>query len=73
MQASYKEQKTSNAVHLPLYWNVLSFSFTIIEFPLDINFRVVMQHTVKGRMIWLTELDISFQVVMQPTFIVYFL
>ena len=32
MQAPYKEQKASNAVHLPLYWNVLSFSFTIIEF-----------------------------------------
>jgi len=45
MQALYKEQKASNAVHLPLYWNVLSFSFTIIEFSLDINFRVVMQHT----------------------------
>jgi len=27
MQAPYKEQKASNAVHLPLYWNVLSFSF----------------------------------------------
>ena len=37
---------------LPLYWNVLSFSFTIIEFSLDISFRVVMQHTSpleKGR------------------------
>ena len=52
MQALYKEQKASNAVHLPLYWNVLSFSFTIIEFSLDISFRVVMQHTSpleKGR------------------------
>lgn len=45
MQAPYKEQKASNAVHLPLYWNVLSFSFTIIEFSLNISFRVVMQHT----------------------------
>jgi len=45
MQAPYKEQKASNAVHLSLYWNVLSFSFTIIEFSLDISFRVVMQHT----------------------------
>ncbi|RKW61965.1 MAG: hypothetical protein D8H98_04345 [Prevotella sp.] len=25
--------------------NVLSFSFTIIEFSLNISFRVVMQHT----------------------------
>jgi len=52
MQAPYKEQKASNVVHLPLYWNVLSFSFTIIEFSLDISFRVVMQHTSplkKGR------------------------
>ncbi len=52
MQAPYKEQKASNAVHLPFYWNVLSFSFTIIEFSLDINFRVVMQPTFpleKGR------------------------
>ena len=45
MQAPYKEQKASNAVHLPLYWNVLSFSFTVIEFSLDISFRVVMQPT----------------------------
>ena len=47
-----KSKKTSNAVHLSLYWNVLSFSFTIIEFSLDISFRVVMQHTSplgKGR------------------------
>ena len=47
-----KSKKTSNPVHLSLYWNVLSFSFTIIEFSLDISFRVVMQHTsplVKGR------------------------
>ncbi len=52
MQAPYKEQKASNTVHLPLYWNMLSFSFTIIEFSLDINFRVAMQHTSplgKGR------------------------
>ena len=37
---------------LPLYWNVLSFSFTTIEFSLDISFRVLMQHTSpleKGR------------------------
>jgi len=32
MQAPYKEQNASNAVHLFLYWNMLSFSFTIIEF-----------------------------------------
>ena len=52
MQAPYKEQKASNAVYLPLYWNVLSFSFTIIEFFLDISVRVIMQHTSpleKGR------------------------
>ena len=45
MQAPYKEQKASNAVHLPFYWNVLSFSFTMIECSLDISLRVVMQHT----------------------------
>jgi len=45
MQAPYKEQKASNVVHLSLYWNILSFSFTIIEFSLDISFRMVMQHT----------------------------
>jgi hypothetical protein len=45
MQTLYKEQKANNEVHLPLYWNVLRFSFTIIEFPLDISFRVAMQHT----------------------------
>ena len=45
MQALYKEQKASNVVHLFLYWNMLSFSFTIIEFSLDISFRVAMQHT----------------------------
>ena len=39
MKALYKEQKTSNAVHLPLYWNVLSFSFTTIEFSLDKAFK----------------------------------
>ena len=44
MKALYKEQKASNAVHLPLYWNVLSFSFIIIEFSLDISFRVLIQH-----------------------------
>jgi len=52
MKALYKEQKASNAVHLPLYWNGLSFSFTTIEFSLDISFWVVMQHTSpleKGR------------------------
>jgi|GEM_PF-1177124 len=52
MQAPYKEQKASNAAHLPPYWNVLSFSFTIIEFSLIISFRMVMQHTSpleKGR------------------------
>ena len=52
MQAPYKEQKVSTVVHLSLYWNMLSFSFTIIEFSLDISFRVVMQHTsplAKGR------------------------
>ncbi len=27
----------------PLYWNMLSFSFTIIEFSLAISFRMVMQ------------------------------
>ena len=44
MQAPYKEQKASNAVHLPFYWNVLSFSFTIIEFSLDISFWTAMRH-----------------------------
>ena len=39
MQALYKEQKASNAVHLFLYWNMLSFSFTIIEFSLDKAFK----------------------------------
>ena len=39
MKALYKEQKTSNAVHLPLYWNVLSFSFTTIAFSLDKSFK----------------------------------
>ena len=39
MKALYKEQKASNVVHLSLYWNALSFSFTIIEFPLDIAFE----------------------------------
>ena len=45
MQALYKEQKASNAVHLFLYFNVLSCRFTIIAFSLDISFWVVMQHT----------------------------
>ena len=45
MQAPYKEQKASNAVHLFLYFNVLSCRFTIVAFPLDISFWVVMQHT----------------------------
>ena len=45
MQAPYKEQKASYVVHLSLYFNVLSFFFIIIEFSLDISFRVVMQHT----------------------------
>ena len=46
MQTPYKEQKASNAVHLSLYiyWNVLNFSFTIIECSLAISFRVAMQH-----------------------------
>jgi len=39
MKALYKEQKASNAVHLPLYWNGLSFSFTIIAFSLDKAFK----------------------------------
>ena len=34
MQRLYKEQKANNAVHLPLYWNVLRFSFTIIDLQL---------------------------------------
>ena len=42
IQTPYKEQKASNVVHLALYWNMLSFSFTIIEFSLVISFRVVM-------------------------------
>jgi len=45
MQAPYKGQKASNVVRLLFYWNMSSFSFTIIEFSLDISFRVVMQHT----------------------------
>ena len=39
MQALYKEQKASNVVHLFPYWNMLSFSFTIIEFSLDKAFE----------------------------------
>ena len=38
-----ERQKASNAVHLSLYWDVLSCLFTIIEFSLDISFRVAMQ------------------------------
>jgi len=52
MQALYKEQNASNVVHLFLYWNMSSFSFTIIEFSLDISFRVAMLRTSpleKGR------------------------
>ena len=52
MQAPYKEQKASNAVHLFLYFNVLSCRFTIVAFSLDISFWVVMQPTSplkKGR------------------------
>ncbi|EKY00537.1 hypothetical protein HMPREF9151_01217 [Hoylesella saccharolytica F0055] len=41
MQAPYKGQKASNVVRLLFYWNMSSFSFTIIEFSLDISFRVV--------------------------------
>ncbi|EKY03646.1 hypothetical protein HMPREF9151_00288 [Hoylesella saccharolytica F0055] len=44
MKALYKEQKTSNAVHLPLYWNVLSFSFTTVEFSLDKAFKWLAAH-----------------------------
>ena len=39
MQTPYKEQKASNVVHLSLYWNMLSFSFTIIELSLDKAFE----------------------------------
>ena len=39
MQTPYKEQKASNVVHLSLYWNMLSFSFTTIEFSLDKAFE----------------------------------
>ena len=39
MQTPYKEQKASNVVHLSLYWNMLSFSFTIIGFFLDKAFE----------------------------------
>ena len=39
MKALHKEQKASNAVHLFLYWNVLSFSFISIEFSLDKAFK----------------------------------
>ena len=67
MQAPYKEQKASNAVHLPPYWNVLSFSFIIIECSLDISFRVVMQHTSIVYFLQVASLDISFRVAMQHT------
>ena len=39
MQAPYKEQNASNVVHLFLYWNMSSFSFTTIEFSLDKAFE----------------------------------
>ena len=39
MQAPYKEQKASNVVHLSLYFNMLSFSFTTIAFSLDKAFE----------------------------------
>ena len=39
MQAPHKEQKASNVVHLSLYFNMLSFSFTTIEFSLDKAFE----------------------------------
>ena len=68
MQAPYKEQKASNAVHLSLYWNILSFSFTIIECSLDISFRMVMQHTsplekVRKREDYLYRTDVKSEVV----------
>ena len=67
MQAPYKEQKASNAAHLPPYWNVLSFSFTIIEFSLAISFRMVMQHTSCYHPPEYCCLVISFRMVMQHT------
>ncbi len=47
----------------PLYWNLLSFSFTIIEFSLDISFRVVMRHTSplrKGRLRGITYPELAY-------------
>ena len=63
MQAPYKGQKASNVVRLLFYWNMSSFSFTIIEFSLDISFRVVMQHTsplVKGRKREITYTELTY-------------
>jgi len=45
MQAPYKGKKQVMQYTSPLYWDVLSFSFTIIEFFLDISFWVAMQYT----------------------------
>ena len=67
MKALYKEQNVSNVVHLTLYWNVLSFSFTIIEFSLDVSLRVVMQYTFIVYFLWVESLDIGFRVAMQHT------
>ena len=47
--------------------DVLSFSFTIIKFSLDISFRVVMQYTFIVYFLWVESLDISFRVIMQHT------
>ena len=38
-----KSKKQVMQYTYPLYWNLLSFSFIIIEFSLDISFRVAMQ------------------------------
>ena len=51
----------------PLYWNVLSFSFTIIEFSLAISSRVVMQHTSCYHPPEYCGLVISFRMDMQHT------
>ena len=67
MQVPYKEQSASNVVHLSLYWNMLSFSFTIVECSLDISFRVAMQHTLELKSISFECLDISFRMAMQHT------
>ena len=64
MKALYKEQKASNPVHLSLYWNVLRFSFTTIEFSLDISFRVLMQHTApleKGKREGITYTELTYK------------